>query len=256
MTSGLPGAIAGHVVVVVGGTKGIGAAIAKGLAEDGAAVIVAGRDVGKAEALVQQIATAGGTASAFRCDVASDDDCEALFAFVEQRHGRLDTVFANQGVAGPALDLTEWPESELQTSLDVNLLGCVRLARYAESMLAADEGGRMIVTGSGSGHSNGRGLGMYGISKAAVAHLVRQLAIEWRPKSIAVNELIPGPVRTAMTGFDGEETDESNPIETFAQRRGEWMKNPDDVVPLARLLAGQPTNGPSGQIFSLAGRVL
>jgi 3-oxoacyl-[acyl-carrier protein] reductase len=103
------------------------------------------------------------------------------------------------------------------------------------------------------------GLGMYGISKAAVSHLVRQLAVEWRSRPIAVNELIPGPVRTAMTGYDNTTAAEPgatpNPMEHFAEAAQEWLKDPDDVAPLARLLCGFPTNGPTGQIFSLAGRV-
>ncbi len=100
---------------------------------------------------------------------------------------------------------------------------------------------------------------MYGISKAAVSHLVRQLAVEWRSRPIAVNELIPGPVRTAMTGFNEAATSdpgaEPNPMEQFAAAAQEWLKEPDDVAPLARLLCSFPTNGPTGQIFSLAGRV-
>ncbi len=248
--------IEGQVVAVVGGTRGIGAAISQRLAEAGAVVVIAGRDLLAAESLAAEINRSGGQATGAGCDVTDSDDCVRLIESIEQRHGRLDTLFANQGIAGPSLRLTEWSDDAIANCLDVNLVGCVHLARAAQSLLEAEGGGRLIITGSGSGQANAPGLGMYGISKAAVSHLVRQLAIEWRSRSIAVNELIPGPVRTAMTGFADDARDESNPMEEFAKRQREWLKDPDDVVPLARLLAEMPTNGPTGQQFSLAGRVL
>lgn len=250
-----------QVIVVVGGTRGIGAAIANDLAACGARLVLAGRDIDAGAAVAAEIVKSGASASVVGCDVTSAEECDALFAQVADVHGRLDTVFANQGVAGPSKRLTSWPADAVEQSLAVNLVGCLNIARAAETALSADGGGRLIVTGSGSGHENVVGLGMYGVSKAAVSHLVRQLAVEWRSRSIAVNELIPGPVRTAMTGFDADPASENpasadtNPVEAFAERAKEWLKEPDDVAPLARLLAGFPTNGPTGQTFSLAGRV-
>ncbi len=249
-----------QVIVVVGGTRGIGAAIAADLATTGAHLVLAGRDVDGGAAVAARIAQAGGSASVFGCDVTSAEDCDALFASVADLHGRLDTVFANQGVAGPSKRLTSWSAEAVEQSLAVNLVGCLNIARSAETLLSADGGGRLIVTGSGSGHENIIGLGMYGISKAAVSHLVRQLAVEWRSRPIAVNELIPGPVRTEMTGYGESTSDagggiESNPLEAFAEKAMEWLKDPADVAPLARMLANFPANGPTGQTFSLTGRV-
>jgi len=248
-----------QVIVVVGGTRGIGAAIATDLGAAGARIVLAGRDVEGGAAVAEAISADGGRASVVGCDVTNAEDCDALFRVVADHHGRVDTVFANQGVAGPPLRLTHWSDDAVNQSLAVNLVGCLHIARSAEQLLGADGGGRLIVTGSGSGHQNMVGLGMYGISKAAVSHLVRQLAVEWRSRPIAVNELIPGPVRTAMTGFDNSATVDPgaapNPMEQFAEAAQEWLKEPDDVTPLARLLCSFPTNGPSGQIFSLAGRL-
>lgn len=252
---------ADQVIVVVGGTRGIGAAIAADLATTGAHLVLAGRDVKGGAAVVERIADSGGNASVVACDVTSTESCDALFAEVAKAHGRLDTVFANQGVAGPSKRLTGWTTESIEQSLAVNLVGCVNIARSAEATLGADGGGRFIITGSGSGHENLIGMGMYGIAKCAVSHLVRQLAVEWRSRPIAVNELIPGPVRTEMTGFAdsdpeaGAGADETAAFEEFAKRAKEWLKDPEDVAPLARLLAGFPTDGPTGQTFSLTGRV-
>lgn len=139
----------------------------------------------------------------------------------------------------------------------MNLLGCINVARAAHPLLAAGGGGRLIITGSGTGQANNRGTGMYGISKAAVSHLVRQLALEWRRDSISVNELIPGPVRTEMTGFaPGADPAHQEGSERFAEKSREWLKDPQDVTPLAHLLATFPPTGPSGQLFCLNGRLL
>lgn len=256
MTNEVASQLNDQVIVVVGGTRGIGAAIASDLASAGAQLVLAGRDVEGGSKVAAAITAAGGNASMVGCDVTSSDSCDALFAEVTDTHGRLDTVFANQGVAGPSKRLTSWPADAVEQNLAVNLVGCLNIARSAETLLSAEGGGRMIVTGSGSGHQNILGLGMYGISKAAVSHLVRQLAVEWRSRPISVNELIPGPVRTAMTGYvDGEGGGDGMPMEAFAEKAMEWLKDPTDVAPLALLLAGFPTNGPTGQVFSLAGRV-
>ena len=216
--------------------------------------MIARRDVDAGERLASAIELGGGSAIAVRCDVTADASCRSLASAVADRFGRVDTVFANQGVGGERTTLTAWSDEAIDACLDVNLLGCVRLARAFEAGLAADGGGRFVVTGSKTGHEAGAGVGMYAISKAAVAQMVRQLAVEWRSHPIAVNELIPGPVRTEMTGYRADRGDQEPPIEHFARSRGEWLKDPDDVAPLARFLAGLPPDGPTGQVFSLAGR--
>lgn len=128
---------ADHVIVVVGGTRGIGAAIASDLATTGATLVLAGRDLAEGAARVAVISEAGGTASMIGCDVTSVADCDALFAQVAEQHGRLDTVFANQGVAGPSKRLTSWPVDAIEQSLAVNLVGCINIARSAEAALGA-----------------------------------------------------------------------------------------------------------------------
>ncbi len=251
--------LTGQVVAVVGGTKGIGAAMADELASAGATVAVAGRDLAAGEAVAAKIVENGGEAFAVACDVTNAADCQALVDGIAARSGHLDTLFANQGVAGAGGALTDSSDDDVARCLHVNLVGCLSLARSAKDLLAADGGGRFVVTGSAAGHQNIPMLGMYGISKAAASHLVRQLAVEWRGLPIAVNELVPGPVRTEMTGFEpgGEPGPDgiAELFEDFTTQAAEWLKDPEDVAPLARFLAELPTDGPSGQVFSLSGRV-
>jgi 3-oxoacyl-[acyl-carrier protein] reductase len=108
-------------------------------------------------------------------------------------------------------------------------------------------GGRMVMTGSGMGHSSLHGHAAYSCSKSALWMLVRILADELRVDGISVNELVPGPVQTAMTGVPQRTGSVvNNPVE--------WLKQPEDVVPLAMFLATHPGPGPTGQSFSLMRR--
>lgn len=99
------------------------------------------------------------------------------------------------------------------------------------------------MTGSGSRHRPMPGLSAYATSKLALWMLTQTIALEVQDANISVNELIPGPVRTEMTGFG-----------KVAFPPGEWMKEPEDVVPLAMFLATQPLVGPTAQSFSLMRR--
>jgi 3-oxoacyl-[acyl-carrier protein] reductase len=104
-------------------------------------------------------------------------------------------------------------------------------------------GGKIIFLGSGSRHSAMPGMGAYASSKIALWKLTQVLALELQEHHISVNELIPGPVKTAMTGFG------KMPVPP-----GEWFKEPEDVVPMAMFLATQPGFGPTAQSYSLMRR--
>ena len=110
--------------------------------------------------------------------------------------------------------------------------------------------------GSGVGRLAVPGTSAYACSKAGLAMLCRVLARELRDDAIAVNEIIPGPVRTRMTGIDEERAGRDEEGAPILSVPDEWIKNPSDVAPLALFLAGLPNNGPSGQSFSLNGRDL
>ncbi len=133
--------LADQVTAVVGGTKGIGAAIAVDLGAAGATVFVVGRDLDAAAEVVGAIGAAAGSAHSVACDVTVPGDCERLVETVAETSGRLDTLFANQGVARPSRRLVEWSPTDVAISLDVNLVGCLSLARAAHPLLTSDGGG-------------------------------------------------------------------------------------------------------------------
>lgn len=240
-------ALAGKVAIVTGAGRGIGAAIAAGLARSGATVCCAARTTAEIEATAARIGDAGGEAFAQAADVTDAAAVEALYRAVAARCGGFDTLFIN---AGASLDQRRVEESDptlFERTLQVNLIGAYHCARLAIPHLRARGGGRMVLIGSGMGHNSLNGHAAYSCSKAAVWMLVRILANELRGDNISVNELVPGPVRTSMTAT---QLDTGGVIGSPV----EWVKQPEDVVPLALMLAGYPAPGPTGQSFSLMRR--
>ena len=245
MTEGM--SLAGKVAVVTGAGRGIGAAIAAGLAQEGAVVCCAARSEAEIAHTASAIIAAGGQAFPVVCDVTDAASVAALYAAVVARAGGIDIVFVN---AGASLDQRKVEHSDpdaFMAMLQVNLVGAYHCARLAAPLLRARGGGRRVMIGSGMGHSSTHGHAGYSCSKAGLWMLVRILADELREDGISVNELVPGPVRTAMTAVpQSAGSVVGNPVE--------WLKTPDDVVPLAMFLATHPGPGPTGQSFSLMRR--
>jgi len=129
---------------------------------------------------------------------AREPDIRALIDATLQHYGRLDAVVANAGI-NPVFDpVTDVTESSWSRILDTNLSGPLRLARHAFPHIAACGGGSMVMMSSLNAHVGFAGSGAYGVSKAALEQLTRQLAVEWGPRSVTVNAVCPGTVRTDM----------------------------------------------------------
>jgi 3-oxoacyl-[acyl-carrier protein] reductase len=246
----MTGRLEGRVVFVTGAGRGIGRAIAVGFAHEGAAVACTARTTREIEAVVDEIAASGGRALAVTCDVADLASVERAVATTTDELGGLDIVIANAGTTNPKVTLVETDPDEFARVLAVNLLGPFHCARVAVPELKRRGGGHFVVVGSGAGRRAGPGFGPYASSKAGVAMFVRILAQEVRADSIAVNEIVPGPVNTALSGVA---TDRPHDLR-MAFPPTEWFKEPEDVVPLALFVVTQPTHGPTGQVFSLLGR--
>jgi 3-oxoacyl-[acyl-carrier protein] reductase len=243
-------AMQGKVAIVTGAGKGIGRAIALGYARQGAAVCCAGRTVADIESLTAEIRREGGRAIAVAVDVSDADAVALMVAACTEAFGRLDVLVVNAGVTAEGTSVEASDPVEWRRTLDVNLFGAYLCIRAAIPALKASGGGKVITVGSGLGHTGLPNISDYACAKAGLWMLVRVLAQELAPHGIDVNELIPGPVVTAMTATLAAQ----GHLQSSPALQHEWVKQPDDVLPLAIFLATQPARGPTAQSFSLARR--
>ncbi|RKN12473.1 SDR family NAD(P)-dependent oxidoreductase [Streptomyces radicis] len=206
MTGGSTGAadpyrLDGRVALVTGAARGIGAAVVARLAALGCRVAAAdlADPAGPAGPSGWEAEPPPGEGhTRHRVDIRSADSCAELVAEVLAAHGRLDHLVNNAGVVrrGPAAAMTDEDFAEV---VDVNLTGTFRVTRAAHPALRASGGASVVNLGSTNGHIAVPDTLGYCLSKAAVMHMARVLALEWAPDGIRVNAVAPTIVRTAMT---------------------------------------------------------
>jgi 3-oxoacyl-[acyl-carrier protein] reductase len=240
--------LSGKVAIVTGAGKGIGKAIAQAYARAGAAVCCAARTEGDLRETVQTIVASGGQGLAVPTDVTQLPTVQHMVKVTVETYGGMDILVINAGVGQDERPVEDSQPDAWRTTLEVNLLGAYYCAQAAIPALKQRGGGKIITIGSGVGHRGLAGRSAYACSKAGLWMLTRVLAQELSPYGISVNELIPGPVVTSMTGTQAVQRQGVFAIE------GEWVKTPDEVVPLALFLATQPPIGPTAQSFSLMRR--
>jgi 3-oxoacyl-[acyl-carrier protein] reductase len=243
-------ALQGKVALVTGAGKGIGRAIALGYAKQGAAVCCAGRTAADLESLAAEIRGEGGRAIAVAVDVSDEDAVARMVAACTEAFGRLDVLLVNAGVTAEGTSVEESGPRQWRRTLEVNLFGAYLCARAAIPALKASGGGKIITVGSGLGHTGLPRISDYACAKAGLWMLTRVLAQELAPHGIDVNELIPGPVVTAMTASAVAQ----GHLQSSPALQHEWVKQPEDVLPLALFLATQPPRGPTAQSFCLGRR--
>ncbi len=188
----------GKTALVTGAGGGLGGAIARRFAVEGASMLCTDRDLPRAEATAAAIAEADGTASAFRADIAEAGDCEAQVAETVQRYGRIDIAVNNAGVGLHRLAL-ETSLDDWERVLRINLTGSFLTAQAAARRMVDQGGGRIIQIGSISGQRGNMGGIAYGASKAAVMHVCKVLAVELSAKGVMVNAIAPGPIETGIS---------------------------------------------------------
>lgn len=238
----------GKVAVVTGGGRGIGKAIALAYAQAGAAVCCAARTLAEIEQTAREIHQAGGRGLAVQTDVTRVETVEIMLRQTVEAFGGLDILVINAGVNDDRRPVEESQPADWRTTLEVNLIGAYYCAKAVIPHFKERGGGKIITIGSGLGHRGRAGGSAYACSKAGLWMLTRVLAQELWPYNVSVNELIPGPVETAMT------TRATRDPETVFSVESEWIKFPEEVTPLALFLATQPNIGPTAQSFSLMRR--
>ena len=180
----------GQTAVVIGGAGGLGAAIARGLAEAGAAVCVADVNAPQAKLVADDIARAAGRALAVEVDVTSADSVQRMAADVEARLGPIDVLVNSAGIThrSPAAD---FPEAQWHRVLAVNLTGVFLPCQVVGRGMIARRRGRIINLASIAGEIGLTGTVAYAASKGGVVMLTRALAVEWAPHNVRVNAIAP-----------------------------------------------------------------
>ncbi|WP_454832529.1 SDR family NAD(P)-dependent oxidoreductase [Pseudoxanthomonas wuyuanensis] len=239
-----PGSTSPKAALVFGGSRGIGAAIALRLAREGYAVALTyASRADKAAEVVSAIQAEGGQAVALQADAADPNAITAAVADATARLGTLHVAVVNAGIyQGSPLD--QFPLQMLDQMLAVNVRG-VFLAIQAAAATMAD-GGRIITIGSNAAVRGGVvGSSVYSMSKAAVATLVRELALDLAPRRITINNIQPGPIETDITADFLDYLIQRNPL----QRVG----RPEEVASLAAYLASADASYMTGASLTLDG---
>ena len=199
----MPG-VAGRVALVTGAAQGIGAAIARRLADGGAAVAVLDRDGAGALALAEQLRSEGHSAIGLTADVSSREQVEEAFAQVEKELGAVGILVNNAGVLRDNL-LFKMTDDDWTTVMDVHLRGAFLASQVAQRQMVPAGWGRIICLSSTSARGN-RGQVNYSTAKAGLQGFVRTLAIDLGRYGITANAIAPGFIETAMTKATAERT--------------------------------------------------
>lgn len=240
----------GKVVLVSGASRGIGEAIVRAFAANGAEVIVSSRKQDSCEAVAASIREAGGKAHAMAAHAGEMDQIKALFEQIEQQFGRLD-VLVNCGGTNPFFGpVADTPEAAFDKTVDVNFKGPFYLSAAAVKLMKG-KGGSIVNVASINGITPGMLQGVYSMTKAALINMTKSFAKEYGPEGIRVNAICPGLVETKMTQvFTSNEELLSKEVGRYPLRRGGV---PDDMVAGTLFFASDASSYTTGQTLVMDG---
>lgn len=243
--------LAGKIALVTGASKGIGTAIAKDLAAEGAAVVVnysSGRD--GADRVVAEIVGAGGRALAVQADLSKPEDVTRLLAATKSEFGRLDVLVNNAGIYQMA-PLEQVDPDHFHRQFNVNVLGLLLTTKEALPLFPA-EGGSVINISSVVSTARFPGSSVYSGTKGAVDSITRALSAELGPRKIRVNSINPGMVETEgvhAAGIAGSDMQKAVEAQTPLGRIGK----PEDISGIAVFLASPESSWITGETFVISG---
>jgi 3-oxoacyl-[acyl-carrier protein] reductase len=245
------GKLQGKVAVVSGASKGIGAAIAKVMAAEGASVVLAyASDDNGANRVVEGIKAAGGRAIAHRTNVAVESEVETLFQRAIEAFGRVDVLVNNAGVYS-VQTIEQITAEEFHRQFDINVLGTLLMIKEVVKHLG-EAGGSIVNIGSVNSVAAQAGMSVYSATKGAIDTITRSLAAELAPRGIRVNTLAPGATETEgirATGVMG------TPFEQYVIDRTPMGRfgQPEEVARVVAFLASDDAGWVTGEWLSASG---
>ncbi len=248
-----------RVAMVTGGSRGIGKAIARGLAERGAKVAICSRDAEAARRAADEISPCGGQILAFRGDVTDRGEVRGLFRELVGRWGRLHILVNNAGInARVPIDAED--EARWLQVLNVNLMGAYHVTREALRLMPSNDSGRIINVSSVLGRFGAPGYTAYCTAKHGIIGFTRALALEVADRGITVNAICPGWVETEMANQGMGETAAALGMSKEAFREQALaavpirrMLEPKEIADLVAYLASDAAAGMTGQAINLCG---
>lgn len=241
--------LGGKIALVTGGARGIGKAIAKKLAEQGAFVIVNyGGSVDRANQTVEEIKSAGGDGVAIQCDVSDFAACGELAAKVLADYGRLDILVNNAGITKDNL-IMKMSEQDYDAVLNTNLKGSFNLIHHFSRSFLKQRSGKIINISSVSGVMGNAGQANYSASKAGLIGLTKSVARELASRGICVNAVAPGFIETDMT----EKMPDSAKQAALGMIPLGKMGKPEDIAQVVAFLADESGDYITGQVICVDG---
>jgi 2-deoxy-D-gluconate 3-dehydrogenase len=243
--------LTGRVAVVTGGNGGIGLGMGRGLAQAGAAILVAGRDEAKNGEAVQALQGLGARAAAVRVDVTEEASCRAMVQAAVDRFGRLDVLVNNAGTnirkQPEAYTLEEW-----HLILDTNLTSAFMCSQAAYPAMQRSGGGKIVMIGSMMSIFGASFTGPYAATKGGIVQLAKALACAWAKDNIQVNAVLPGWIDSALTRRARRDLPGLEERVVARTPAGRWGR-PDDFAGIAVFLASPASDFITGAAITVDG---
>ena len=243
--------LTGKVAIITGSSKGIGEAMARGMAESGAKVVISSRKQEAVDAVAEQFKADGLDAAGIACHVGEEEQLQHLVAKTVETYGGVDILVNNAAINPVWKPIAQVGGDIFDKMVQVNIKSCFTLSNLCYPHMVERGGGSVIHISSVEGLKPSFGLGVYSMTKAAVIMLAQNQAKEWGPDSIRVNAICPGLVKTKLSaGLWQNESildkyEQSIPLGRMAM--------PDEMVGLALFLASDASSYTTGGVFTADG---